>query len=127
MVARASTPGFVRRLVHVSNVVKAVTEFLERIAALLRQVVHVVGWLVLLVAAIKLLIHPDLSPEHFVVPGAGALAVLQSLIRPRPRRRQSIEEAIVWDDTSQLTCDLPSVEVDIEREAAAQPEQPAHP
>jgi hypothetical protein len=125
MVARASPPVFVRRLVHVSNMVKAVTEFLERIAALLRQVVHVVGWLVLLVAAIKLLIHPDLSPEHFVVPGAGALAVLQSLIRPR--RRQSIEEAIVWDDTSQPTCDLASVEEDIEREAVTQPEQPAHP
>jgi hypothetical protein len=78
-----------------------------------------------LVAAIKLLIHPDLSPEHFVVPGAGALAVLQSLIRPR--RRQSIEEAIVWDDTSQPTCDLASVEEDIEREAVTQPEQPAHP
>jgi hypothetical protein len=78
-----------------------------------------------LVAAIKLLIHPDLSPEHFVVPGAGALAVLQSLIRPR--RRQSIDEAIVWDDTSQPTCDLPSVEEDIEREAVTQPEQPAHP
>jgi len=124
MAARASPPKFVRRLVHASNAVKTVTEFLEYLAAFLRQVVHIVGWLVLLVAMIKLLVRPDLSPEHFVVPGAGTLAVLQSLIRPR--RRQGVEEAIVWDVASQLDGDPPSCEEDLKRETGVTPDQPAH-
>jgi hypothetical protein len=65
-----------------SIVVRAVTAFLEDAAGLLRQLVHVVGWLVLLVGTAKLLIDPHVTPAHLVVPGAAALAVLQGLIRP---------------------------------------------
>ena len=83
--ARVTLPAFVRRVREASSAVDAMSSLLEQIANLLRQLVQIAGWLVLLASAISLLSHPELSPEHLVVPGAGAMAVLQSLIKPRRR------------------------------------------
>lgn len=64
-----------------SPVLSAATRFLEHVVALLRQLVHVAGWIVLLAGCAGLLISPHLSPGHLAVPGAGVLAVLQSLVK----------------------------------------------
>ena len=90
-------PAFERRLARASKVLSALTEFLEQVAALLRQLVHAAGWLVVLVGCVSLLIHPHLSSEHVIVPGAGALAVLQSLIRPR-RQHSDMDKAVTLDE-----------------------------
>lgn len=83
--AKVSPRGFTRRLSKASNVVRAVTGFLHHVADLLRQLVHVVGWLILLAGSINLLFHPHFSPSELFVPSAGSLAVLQSLLKPRYR------------------------------------------
>lgn len=80
---RAFVLAFIRQLAHAPKVLRAVTAFFEQIAGLLRQLVHVVGWLVLLVSAISLLIHPHVTLDHLAVPGAAVLAVAQNLIKPR--------------------------------------------
>jgi hypothetical protein len=81
--AEVAPSALERRLSKASKVLRAIGDILEDVAGLLRQLVHVAGWLVLFVGCISLLIHPRLSPEHLVVPGAGTLAVLQSLIKLR--------------------------------------------
>jgi hypothetical protein len=83
----AATPpsAYARRLVAISEDVVATTHLLEHVAGLLRVLVQVVGWAVLVASPFSLVTHPNLSPEHLIPPSAGALAVLQSLIRPRQR------------------------------------------
>ena len=75
-------PPVVGRLDDATNVVSAASRLLQQVAAFLRQLVSVVGWLTLLAGAIGLLIHPHLSLGH-LVQSAGAIAVLQSTIKPR--------------------------------------------
>jgi hypothetical protein len=76
-----------------SSVLRAASGLLEAVASVLRQIVHVVGWLVLLVGSVNLLLDPHPSLGHLIVPGAGSLAVIQGLIKPRRRN----------EDTSTLT------------------------
>jgi hypothetical protein len=75
-------PRIVAKLDDATSVVRATNRLLHQVAACMRQLVCVSGWLTLLVGGIGLLIHPHFSPAHLLVPGAGALAVLQSTIRP---------------------------------------------
>lgn len=124
MVARNSPPAFLQRLAHASRAIKAVTEFLEQIAGLLRQAVQVVGWAVLLVGVIKLLISPYLTLEHLVAPSAGALAILQSLVRPW--RRQKGEIMILQEVSSESSAGLSPAELDTEKETAVPPSRTAH-
>jgi len=86
-VTKVTRRGLTRRLGEASNTVSALTGFLHHVANLLRQLVHVVGWLILLASAVNLLVHPHLSPPELFVPGAGSLAVLQSLVKPCTDRR----------------------------------------
>ena len=82
--ARETSPAVIRILDEWSKVVRAVSGFLETVADLLRQLAHVVGWLVLLIGSpINMLLDPHLSIGHLIVPGVGSLAVLQGLIKPR--------------------------------------------
>jgi hypothetical protein len=85
-VARAQASGFVRWVAGACRVLAAATGLLEYVAGLLRQLVHVVGWLVLLWGAGGLLAHPSLSVGHLAVSGAGALAVVQGLVRSGRRQ-----------------------------------------
>ena len=85
MATTAEPSALVRRLAEASRTVVAVTRFLEDIASFLRQLVHIAGWAVLLVSLAALLLHPEVSLGHLAVPGAGTLAILQSLIRPKSR------------------------------------------
>ena len=80
--ADATPSAFERRLSRASRLLSEVTTFLTHLAALLRQLVHVAGWIVLLAGCTELLISPHLTAGHLAVPGAGALAVMQSLVRP---------------------------------------------
>jgi hypothetical protein len=80
---------------------------LEALANLLRQLVHVVGWVVLLDGSVNLLIDPHLSLTHLVVPGAGSLAVLQGLIKRR-ERQEDMNDSTGWEPTSLQKTDLPS-------------------
>jgi hypothetical protein len=86
LVAEKAPPAIEQWLGKASTVLRTATAFLEDAAGLLRQLVHVVGWIVLLVGTAKLLIDPHVTPTHLAVPGAGALAVLQGLIKPWWRR-----------------------------------------
>jgi hypothetical protein len=79
--------AFIRRLAEFSKAVVAMTSFLEHVAGLLRQLVHVTGWLVVLSGSLGLMLQPHLSPEHLITPGAGVLAVLQGYIK-HGRQRQ---------------------------------------
>lgn len=81
--AVAKPSAFIQRLAEASKAIVAVTGLLEDVAGLLRQLVHVVGWLILLYGSVSLLLRPHLSPEHLITPGAGALAVIQHHVRPR--------------------------------------------
>jgi hypothetical protein len=83
-----------------ASVIKAFSGLLEQIANLLRHLVLVAGWLILLAGSIGLLVHPHLSPEHLLAPGAGALAILQSLIKPR--RRRTANGVTLQDEPPQL-------------------------
>jgi hypothetical protein len=87
MAAKPPPSAFVRWLTEASYTVDAVAGFLERIVGLLRQLVRAAGLADLLFAAIIVPIHPHISPIHLVIiPGAGVLAVLQSLIGPRQQQ-----------------------------------------
>jgi hypothetical protein len=86
MAARAGPSALVRWLAKASRTIIAITRFLESVASFLRQLVQVVGWVVLLISTVGLLVHPHLSPDHLVAPGGGALAILQSLIGSRHRK-----------------------------------------
>jgi hypothetical protein len=79
----------VRWLGSASQVVGAVSTLVGHIAGLLRQLFHVVGWLILLVSSVSLAGHPGLSVGHLIGPGAGALAVLQGYIKPLHGWRRS--------------------------------------
>jgi hypothetical protein len=105
--ARATPPALIRHLGEASDVLGAASKFLEAIANLLRQLVHLVGWIVLLDSSINLLLDPHLSSGHLAVPGAGALAVLQGLIRPW-RRREATNLVIGPDETPLPQIDSPS-------------------
>jgi len=102
--ARTTPDAFRRRLGEASKILGSITGFLEEVANLLRQLVHVVGWLVLLISCASLLVHPHLTPEHLAVPGAGALAVLQSVIRPRrsPRAGNGVISVALPDTVGKL-------------------------
>lgn len=84
--ADATPSAFERRLSRASKLVSAVTDFLMHVTALLRQLVQLAGWIVLLAGCVELLISPHLTTGHLAVPGVGALAVLQSLVKPWWRR-----------------------------------------
>ena len=70
--------------------VAAVTGLLEHVAGLMRQLVCVVGWVLLLSGVIGVLVHPTFSTEHLVTPGAGAVAVMQVLVRPGRRQGEAL-------------------------------------
>ncbi|XVQ87263.1 hypothetical protein ACQP2K_07550 [Microbispora siamensis] len=95
MALRKSPPVLATKLDDASKVVKAATGLLTQTARLTRQLVAIVGWLVLLVATVRLLWNPSdaLSPGQFVAHGAGAAAVLQGLVKIPARRRQSPPKA----------------------------------
>lgn len=80
--SRVTMRRLVSGLGDVSAMMAAASGFLEQVAGFLRQLVHVAGWVVLLVSTVGLVIHPHPDLGHLVVPGAGALAVLQAIIRP---------------------------------------------
>ena len=84
-VARVAPDGFAWRMGKASSAVNAVSGFLHDLAHLLRQLVQVVGWLILLASSVRLLCQPHTSPPELFVPGVGSMAVLQSLIKPRHR------------------------------------------
>jgi hypothetical protein len=96
-VADTTPSPFERRMARASTLLSAVTDFLMQVAALLRQLVHLAGWIVLLAGCVELLISPHLTTGHLAVPSAGALAVLQSLIKPR---RQSPDNPNLPDQPS---------------------------
>jgi hypothetical protein len=85
-VASTRTQRLIRKLGDATAVASALTALLWQLAECLRQLAHLIGWAVLIVSAIILMIHPVLSPTHFLAPGAGTLAILQSIVKP-PRRR----------------------------------------
>jgi hypothetical protein len=55
-------------------------------------------WLVLLISIIGLLLHQDLSLDHLAAPGAGTLAILQSLIGHKQRSNKIV---ILISETSE--------------------------
>ncbi|MFC4592312.1 hypothetical protein [Sphaerisporangium corydalis] len=85
--ARSRQARVVRRLEDASKVVRATSGLLRHTSGLLRQLVMMVGWLVLLAGSVRLLLDPPaaLSLAHFLTPGAGAVAVVQGLLRPPAR------------------------------------------
>jgi hypothetical protein len=85
----SSLPAHIRKLRQATSTVKALSVLAEQVANLLRQLVCVAGWLVLLCGSISLLAHPQLTPAHLAVPGAGALAILQSLVKPWRRSQET--------------------------------------
>ena len=85
--ARRRQPRPVRRLDDASSVVRAASNLLSEVADLVRQLLHIVGWLVLMLGVIRLMIYPHPSPEHLLAPGLAVLAVAQSAIRPGKRGR----------------------------------------
>ncbi len=80
---------FLRRVAETSKAVAALTGLLEHVAELLRQVLHVAGWLVLLWGSVALPFQAHPSPAHLVAPGAGMAAVFQGLVAGRLRHRKS--------------------------------------
>jgi hypothetical protein len=109
VLSRGTPPAFTRRLAQTGQAIDAVTGLIRHIANFLRELVYLVGWLFLLIGAVDLLIHPHLSLEHLAVPGAGALAVLQRLIEPWPRRGQETSSL----DEPQLDVDLSLTGLDV--------------
>ncbi len=81
---------FMRRLAKGSTAVVAISWLLEHVAGLLRQLVHVAGWLVLLFWTVSLLFRPDLSVTHLITPGAGVLAVAQGHVKGRRPEAQVV-------------------------------------
>ena len=73
----------VDRLGRMTCVVQATNTLLVQVAAFMRQVVTLAGWLVLLVSTLSLLGDPHVSTVHLITPGAAAMAVLQSFIKTR--------------------------------------------
>lgn len=124
MAVGAQPSAFTVRLIRASRVIKAVAWFCEQVADLLRQIAHIVGWVVLLVGLVKLLFDPYWSLAQLVTPGAGALAVLQGLIWPRRRYADEADEEVPLPDASpEPDADPLPVDVDTESETEA----PANP
>lgn len=84
--ALAGRSPFVQRVAAIRVSIVAMTGLLEDVAGLLRRLVLVVGWVVVLWGLVRLFSHQVFSLERLVTPGAGALAVLQGLVRPRLRK-----------------------------------------
>jgi len=79
----------------------------------------------LLCGMVSLLIHPQLSLEHLVTPGAGVLAVLQSLIRlPKGLEDKTVD---VQDDIRKINTALHPEEGDVPAREAAGHKQLALP
>ncbi|GII81904.1 hypothetical protein Sru01_68860 [Sphaerisporangium rufum] len=85
--ARSRQQKLARRLDETATVVHAASGLLGQMSSLMRQVVMIIGWLVLLAGSVRLLVDPPpaLSPAHFLAPGAGAAAVVQGLFRTARR------------------------------------------
>lgn len=75
----------IRKIENASKVIRSATGLIRHVSALLRQLVTLMGWMILLVGAVRILAAgPDqLSMLHFLLPGTGAAAIIQGLIRPR--------------------------------------------
>jgi hypothetical protein len=84
-VAKVTWPAFSSKLASAGGVVRTVTLLLEELVGLLRQLVQLTSWLILLTSSVTLLFHPHFSAEFLAIPGAGTMAVLQGIIRPRRR------------------------------------------
>lgn len=121
--ARATSPPLIRRLGRASQVVKAITRFLEDISSLLRQLVQVIGWIVLLIGIANIMLHPHLPTSHLLAPGAGALAILQSLIKPWQRHPEGT--TILVGESSEQDDDLPSLETNESSEVELPPSRAA--
>jgi hypothetical protein len=93
-VAGEDEPRIVGRLDGVTKVVSAASRLLDRVAGFLRQLERVIGWFALIAGTISALIHPQLSPTHLLVPGTGALAVLQSAIKPRGKHPKHSSQSL---------------------------------
>lgn len=95
--AAVGKPSFEQRLARAGKNVAAVSGLLEQVARMLRQLVHVAGWLVLLYWIGRLPFRPDLSVAHLVLtPGGGLLAVIQGIVK-RPRwleRANAVADAL---------------------------------
>ena len=79
--------GVVSKLDSATRIVRAINRFLLQVAGCMRLLVTVAGWLVLLWSTVTLLVHPHVPPAHLVVPGAGALAVIQGMVKTRSKPR----------------------------------------
>jgi hypothetical protein len=97
-VAAPGESGFVQRVGEIASDVAAVASLLEHVAGLLRQVFHVMGWLVLLWAAAMLPFQAHPSPVHLMAPGAGVLAVLQGMVPAWLRRHVRAATALAGDE-----------------------------
>jgi hypothetical protein len=86
-VARVSSSKVRRRLVEAAKDADALTGLLRHIAEAMRQLVHVVGWVAILFGTVSLMLHPSVSLVHLLTPSAGALGVLQGVIKVRGGRR----------------------------------------
>ncbi|MEU8271560.1 hypothetical protein AB0B89_30915 [Sphaerisporangium sp. NPDC049002] len=93
-------PKLVGKLDDASKVVKAATGLTDQAVRLVRQLVHLAGWIVLLISTVKLVIDPpqELAAANFLGHGAGAAAVLQGVVKVPARWRKaqtpSLPEAI---------------------------------
>jgi hypothetical protein len=109
--------GFAWRCAAVSRDVAAVTNLLEHVAGLLRQVFHVAGWLVLLWGAAVLPFQAHPSPVHLIAPGAGLLAVVQGILPAWRRRRVQSAVVLPGNEPTRSPGD-PSVEADMPESAS---------
>jgi hypothetical protein len=100
----AKRPSAVDMLDKMTCIVHAASSLLVQVAACMRQVVTVAGWLVLLVSTISLLADPHVSPTHLIPSGAGAFAVLQNLIKERghPRTDRSDKSGVAPPEGCQM-------------------------
>jgi hypothetical protein len=74
------------------------------------------GWR-LLTSVVGLLLHPHLSPDHFVALGAGTLAILQNLIKPR--QREADTTVILVNETSEPDDGLSPLDTNVGSEVKA--------
>ncbi|GAA0840594.1 hypothetical protein GCM10009525_53190 [Streptosporangium amethystogenes subsp. fukuiense] len=105
-VGRPRQPELVRKLDKLSKIVKAATGLTDQMVKLVRQLVHLAGWIVLLISTARLAIDPPmtLSPTNFLAHGAGAAAVLQGVVKVPARWRRpeppSLQQAAELPKTS---------------------------
>ena len=91
MPRKPKQPQLAAKLDEASKVVKSVTELTDQAVKLTRQLVHLMGWITLLISTVRLVIDPpqELSPANFLGHGAGAAAVLQGLVKVPARWRKA--------------------------------------